>query len=189
MRTPVNSPAGPTSATFEQRETEPGAPDRIGLPTRWTRPPLTRARSLRAQGEDALRFGFASPFGRGETQDDRADADRQRIFAHEMAKPPAPAGSRRQHLARSRADVCHSIPHLFDSSFEAVYPPSKVSHESLFLILKPSPVLNSYESREARRKRPVENPSKNPVTVKVSGTRLASDSTSASKRSVSDTLR
>jgi hypothetical protein len=42
---------------------------------------------------------------------------------------------------------------------------------------------------EDRNATPVENPSKNPVTVKVSGTRLASDSTSASKRSVSDTLR
>src|ERR1035438_4455771 len=76
---------------------------------------------------------------RDEPKDDRADADRQRIFAQEMAKPPAPAGSRRQHLARSRADVRHSIPHLFDSSFEAVCPPSQVSHESPFSILKPSP--------------------------------------------------
>jgi hypothetical protein len=32
---------------------------------------------------------------RDEPKDDRADADRQRIFAQEMAKPPAPAGSRR----------------------------------------------------------------------------------------------
>ena len=125
---------------------------------------------------------------RDEPQDDRADADRQRIFPHETAKPPAPAGSRRQHLARARADVRHLMPHLFDCSFEAVYPLSDVSHGSPFL--KPSPFYEFlYESREARRKRAVENPSKNPVTVKVSGTRRASDSTSASKRSVSDTLR
>src|ERR1035438_10233300 len=85
---------------------------------------------------------------RDEPKDDRADADRQRIFAQEMAKPPAPAGSRRQHLARPppasapdrqlppppRPAVRHSIPHLFDSSFEAVCPPSQVSHESPFSI-------------------------------------------------------
>ena len=61
---------------------------------------------------------------RDEPEDDRADADRQWIFVQEMAKLPAPAGSRRQHLARSRANVRYSIPHLFDSSFESVCPPS-----------------------------------------------------------------
>jgi hypothetical protein len=76
---------------------------------------------------------------RDEPQDDRADADRQRIFPHETAKPPAPAGFRRQHLVRARADVRHSIPHLFDCSFEALDPPSDVSHESP--ILKPFALL------------------------------------------------
>jgi hypothetical protein len=74
---------------------------------------------------------------RNEPQDDRADADRQRMFAHEPAKPPAPARSRRQHFAGSRANIRHSIPHVFDSSFEAVYPLGEVSHEPPFLILKP----------------------------------------------------
>jgi hypothetical protein len=69
---------------------------------------------------------------RDEPKGDRADSDRQRIFAQELLKAPASAGSRRQHLARSRADVRRSIPYPFDSSFEAVCTPSEVSHESPF---------------------------------------------------------
>jgi hypothetical protein len=59
---------------------------------------------------------------RDEPQDDRAEADLQWMFAHETAKPPAPARSRRQHFAGSRASIRHSIPHVFDSSFEPLYP-------------------------------------------------------------------